>query len=159
MSATANDVITALLAQLPGVVALQGVAIVDGPPLQADQSMVSTDRLFVGASADQRGLAAEGSNEGSPMPGVIDVDTFSVACLAEAWTGDTNPASRRARVFEIRDAVRTLIRPSSAMIVLGVQGLSSAHVGAWSLLQLQTPKGIYAGLEFRIDCEARPSTV
>jgi hypothetical protein len=159
MSALVSDVIDALLHVCNDSPALVGVAIIDGPRLNSDTASAATDRLFIGATDDGSGIAGEGENlspEG--VAGVINIDTFSIACVAEAWTGDTVPAVRRARVFEIRDAVRNLLRADSTGMTLGLKPLSSAQLGAWQLIQAQTTQGFYAALTFRVECSAKPST-
>jgi hypothetical protein len=159
MTALPVAVISALIVACEAAPSLAAVAIVDGPRLNSDTGSSANDRLFIGATDDGSGLAGEGDNvTPGGVAGVIDMDTFSIVCVAEAWTGDTSPSGRRARIFEIRDAVRTLLRPDPAGTTLGLTGLSSAHVGAWQLIQAQTGAGLYAGLNFRVDCIAKPST-
>jgi hypothetical protein len=156
----ANDMITALIAAVNAAPGLTGVSIIDGPRLVTDQSTASVDRLFIGASDTGDNVAAEGSNDPqSGILGVIDSDLFALICTAEAWSGDTDPASRRARVFTLLQEVRTLLRPDAQGVTLGLKALSSARLGAWQLIQAQGTRGFYAGIVFRIECVAAPSTV
>lgn len=131
--------------------ALDGVSIADGPITQRGSE---TKRLFIGTSADN--TSGDGDNPESSIPGVIDNDVFSIVCVAEAW-GDTL-ANVRASALGIRAGVRALLRPDPSGITLGVRSLASARLGAWTLEQMQAQSGPYAGVTFRIDCVARPST-
>jgi hypothetical protein len=152
-------VIDALLATCRAAPSLEGVVVIDGPRLANDTGAATRDRLFVGATDDGTGEGADGTNTAPDgVVGVIDVETISIPCVAEAWSGSTQPTARRLRVFELLDAVRTLVRADDTGRVLGLTTLSSATVGSWQLIQVQTVSGFYAGLAFRVDCAARPST-
>jgi len=161
MADVALDTLVALVTACQAIAVtgqpLAGVVVVDGP--RTDDSTDRRDRLFVGADLDTAGLAVTGDNAGETLPGVVDAGVFSISCVAETWSGETTDITvRRARAMAIRAAVTPLLRPTAAMITLGVPGLSSAFMGAWQLYQAQTSRGLYAGISFQVECVARPST-
>lgn len=145
------DTYNALVAACVAAPAFANVAVADGSVTERGAEL---QRLFIGTSAD--GLSAEGDNPESSIPGVIDNEIFSILCVAETW-GDTMP-NCRIQAFALRGAVRGLVRPNSSGVTLGVSSLASARVGQWTLEQDQTPKGVYVGITFRVECVSKPST-
>jgi hypothetical protein len=153
-----NDVIDALVAAGTASPDLAGVMVTDGPALSGNSDR---DRLFIGSDVDPTAPAAEGQNAPETLPGVVDAHRFAVMCVAESRIGDTDPTSlrqRRSRTFELMTAVGKVLRPSASMRVLGVEALEAAWLGDWQLSQIQTDRGIYVGIAFRVECVARPST-
>jgi hypothetical protein len=154
-----DEVIDALVAAAVASPALAGVMIADGPKLSGD---TNRDRVFVGSDIDPTAPGAEGQNNPDLLPGVVDVHRFAVVCIAESRTGDTDPLTlreRRSRAFVLMTAVGALLRPAASMRVLGVEALQAAWLSEWSLSQIQTEKGLYVGITFRVECIARPSTI
>ena len=134
---------------------LEGVTVVDGPRVTSESDL---DRLFIGVDMDPASLAAEGGASPTGDEIVIHNETFAIVCTAESWSGSQPISARRVRAFAIMDAVRPLLRPPGSPYPLGVKTLQSAWLGAWQLYQPQTSKGPYAGVSFRVECVARPST-
>lgn len=136
---------------------LEGVGISDGAAVtSADQP----NRLFIGMTVDDPTLAVESNDISEYLPGVVESEQFAILCVAEAWSGETGDQStRRARASQTYRAVRALLRPNATGITLGVQQLASARVGAWSMRQSQTSKGLIITIEFRIECMARPVVI
>lgn len=129
---------------------LNGVSVVNGP---VTKRTAQKKRLFIGTSSD--GLSAEGDNPESSLPGVVDTENFAILCVAES-SADTL-SNVRTIVFDIRGAVRQLLRPAPSGLVLGVSSLASARIGSWTLEQMQTESGPYAGITFRVECNSKPS--
>jgi hypothetical protein len=154
-----DDTIDAMVDAITASPSFTGVAVADGPLLLDVAAGQMGDRIFVGASDDATNLAAEGTNDPPEgVVGVIDMDHFAVICQIECTTGDNVPRPTRVRAFALLQALRTLFRANTAMVTLGIKGLSSVHVGAWQFTQVQTDKGFYASITVRIECVASPST-
>lgn len=131
---------------------LAGVTVVDGPRVAADSDK---DRLFIGYDPDSD-TVAEGSQEVVGHPGRSRDEQFTITCLAEAWTGDTDVAARRARAFAILAAVEALVRPTAGNHTLGVTSLLWAQVtGSERVQQKQTSTGVTVGVVFTVVCRAR----
>lgn len=145
--------VDALVALCRASTALAGVDIVDGPPIidlsnpelvavgwqPADGASVTLTQDFASAGARRR-----------------DED-FTIACYAEARSGDTDIASRRTRAFELVAAVETTLRatneaPEAPTLNGTVQW---AHLTAGDLVQEQATTGAIVGLNFTVTCHAR----
>jgi hypothetical protein len=152
-STTVLDTIVALVNACTASQDLTGVRVMDGPPTI---KIGEFHRLFIGTANDGTGISAEGSND--PILPVVNSETFSIHCLAESWSGTSSTYTpMRAKVFSIRDAVSSLLRPTLQNVVLGVPSISYAYVGEWSLTQGATPNGNYASMIIRCDFTCRPS--
>jgi len=151
-----NETIDALVVACANAPEFAGVAVVDGPRISEEQSANVTDRIFIGTTDDTSGLSAEGANDPEFLPGIIDVEQFTIHCVIEAWTGEIGPSGKRTRVFALRNALRGLLRPDVGMAILNTPGLQSAYLGGWQLIQMQTTKGFYAGIIQRVEFTARP---
>jgi len=150
-----NDTLNALAAAAEASVALTGVTIYNGPKPSGESDF---DRLFIGTDLDVTSqLAIEGQIDPSGSSGFVTVERFTILCVAEAW-GGTDVNALRIRVFNYRDAVRELLRPTVAGVFLTVNALSSVNLGAWSLFQTLTSKGPYVGMSLRVECIAKPTT-
>jgi hypothetical protein len=155
------DTWTALIAACQAVTGagqpLAGVKVYDGP--QTREAGLDKETLYIGLDIDPAGMSAEGANVGVDLPGIVDSQTFAILCTAESWSGAPNSTpTRRANVFAYRAAVEGIIRPTGGTSFLGVAALASAAMGAWSIYQVQSSRGPYCGLTFRVECQARPST-
>lgn len=153
MSTTYLDAHAALLAAAQA--ALTSIVVLDGPALKDESAL---KRLWVGQDMDPQAYTAEGGNAPDPgTSGIINIETFTIVCLSESWSGGGDFTSLQADAFGVRSTVGGLLRPDSAGRTLGVVALSSAYLGAWQLYRLNTSKGPYVGLSFRCEFVARPT--
>lgn len=147
-----HPTIVALVAACQAASGLAGVSVVDGPRVAADSDK---DRLFIGYDPDSD-TAVDGTSEVVGSPGKSQNEDFEITCLAEAWTGDTDIAARRARAFAIVAVVETLLRPTAGNYTLGISNLLWAlTTGTRRVKQQQTTGGAMVGVVFTVTCRAR----
>jgi hypothetical protein len=132
---------------------LNNVAVVDGPAVSRSSE---PQKLWVGTSPGDDTLVAEGANEEGNLPGLVDIETFALICIAEARNDQMS--TLRLTVFAIKKAVRDLLRPDASGKTLGVLSIANARPGAWSLEESQTTQGAYVGMTFRIEVTVKPGT-
>jgi hypothetical protein len=154
MTDVALQTLSALVAACEAAPAFSGVEVRDGP-IVSDSS--ATERLFIGSTLDDPSIAIEATLVVDSLPGIIDIWQFAIPCVMECWSGDTSDiVTKRARAIDLYRTVGTLIKPTAQQITLNVPGLSYAQLGAWTLHQSQTTKGLYVGVAFRVECMTRP---
>jgi hypothetical protein len=158
MSTIIKDTYAGLVATCKASVdpAFTGFTIIDGPRVTTESDKA---RLFIGVDIDpSSGLAGEGVNNPSQIPGMVDEQSFYILCVSEMFSGDvTVIPTLRGQVLDVMEAVRTLCRTSSSGVVLGVPALASAYLGQWQLFQQQVSSGPYVGCMFRVECIAKAS--
>lgn len=147
-SSAVPRVLDALLAMLRGAAWPAALEIVDGPP-GIDQS--APDRLYVGAALDDLLPAVSGNQEWPHLSVSTKDDLFTVVCVLQSWTGDTDPKAGRDRLFGylavVEAQLRSNVNLSGACLWCGL--------GAYQLYQRQTQEGLLMALQFDVAGRAR----
>jgi hypothetical protein len=156
-----------MMSAIPGIItalytaigaANPGFTVIDGmrAKAQADKA-----RIFIGASMGSGTIAeahADGSQSPQDLPGIVNVERFGLTSIIEEITGDTNDiAAKRVLVFTALDTFKAAIKPDSVGITLGVKELAHAYLASWLALAPQTDRGLYFGIECRIEFVLKPS--
>lgn len=146
----AIDALVAILSQAPG---LDGVAVIDGPPV-GDQA--DADYLYIGWQPESESAAE--LNQAFASAGARTRDEeISVLCTVDCWTGDSVVAAARSRAFELLGVVEDTIRASGAQPEAPTLGgaVLWAHLTQGLLQQANTDQGVRARLLFTVSCRAR----
>lgn len=152
MTSRVPAAVDALLAILRAAPALAEVAIVDGP---SSVNFTQKQRLYVGWQPS--GEAAVSLEQAFNGAGARTRDeTFTIACYAEARSGDTDMQTRRNEVFALVGEVETALRATNAAPTAPTLNgtVLWAHLTAGDLTQVQD-QGSLAGLSFTVSCQAR----
>ncbi|MCZ0207901.1 hypothetical protein OZK63_21040 [Streptomyces sp. UMAF16] len=145
--------ITALLDALRTAGGLDGVDIIDGPPVD---DIATTDFLAVGwtGSEDQ---AAESVQDFNGAGARTRDEDLTIACVIDVWSGDDVFATVRERAFEILGVVEMVIRATgSAPEAPTLNGaVLWAQLTRTQLRQYFTDQGARVALGFTVTCHAR----
>lgn len=145
--------VDALVSILRAAAGLSGVSVVDGPPT-GDQA--DADYVYVGWQPGSD-TSVEMSQDFAHIGARARDEHFDILCAVDAWTGDTDVATRRARAFEllaeVEDALRATDAAPQAPTLNGT--VLWAHLTQASLMQQHTAQGVQVVIGFRITCRAR----
>lgn len=133
--------VDALLGLVRGAFAGQAVRVDDGPPIT---DLDEPDAIGVGVSVETGapGTAHRGFHVGSTD------ESFGLTCVAQSWSGDTELATRRTRVFELLDTVDTVLEQTPD---LGLPGrVIDARIESWDYRPIQDGRGCLALVEFTV---------
>lgn len=123
---------------------LFGVVPVDGQPLPGQES--EPDIITIGYNPTRNAVEIERTPDGL----VHEAESYTIACLASSWIGDTDPAPVRIRAFELYAAV--------AAVVAGDRSLggavTEARVEFTEFDQQQTTSGAAATVAFNVRVRA-----
>ncbi|WP_219512742.1 hypothetical protein [Nonomuraea ceibae] len=144
-------VIAELLDRFAAAATLQGVRIVDGPPVTGDPLR---EAVYVGYDGDPdgEGTGAEFTQEWASIGQRARGETFSVTCAVVVWRGSTKVAPVRVRAFEVLAAVEDLVRADPS---LGQPPPTVAAFASGSLVQSQRASGMECRIPFQIQCQTR----
>ncbi|WP_406000689.1 hypothetical protein [Streptomyces sp. NBC_00829] len=152
MTSRVPAAVDALLAILRAAPALEGVRIVDGPPMV---NLTERQRIYIGWQSSEEPavtLQQDFANAGARSR---DED-FTIACYAESRSGDKDIALQRTRVFELVAAVESALRATDAAPEAPTLNgtVLWAHLTTGDLTYVAAT-GALAGLAFSIACRAR----
>lgn len=145
--------IDALVARLQAASALEGVNVLDGPPVD---DIATVDYLAVGWSGGED-QAAEIVQDFNAAGARTRNEEFHIACVIDVWSGDDGIAAVRARAFEIFGVVETELRATGGQPdAPNLNGtVLWAHLTRASLRQYFTDQGARVALGFTVSCHAR----
>jgi hypothetical protein len=131
------------------------VLILDGPDISQQYSPLT---LWIGLQnpddlAGNPQLSAQGNQQWAALGNRARYETFSVYCVAEAWSGVNDSRTARTSAFSITAAVETLVRTNASLggsILVVLPGVDQ-HM----LRQGNSSKGAVARVSFVITCKAR----
>lgn len=150
MSSTIPAAIDALLALAR--TALPAVTVHDGVPV----TVGTKDYLCVGYDPDSD-LAVEFTQVAAAMRGLAGHtrrEEYDVLCQLVAYSGDVKMGTRRTSAFALLAPIEDALRLNPSLSgALGSGG--TAQLGGGQLAQVQTDKGAYIDLRFRVTCKAR----
>ena len=144
--------LSALVTILQSAPGLEGVRVSDGPPVT---DLSDLDQLFIGWQPDTETAVSLDQDFAGAGARTRD-ERFDIACYAEARSGDTDIAARRARVFELLGEVENALRASDAAPTAPTLNNTVlwAHLTVGNLTQIQR-EGSLAGVAFVVRCQAR----
>lgn len=145
--------ITALLAILNAANGLDGVLLIDGPPVG---DVATSDFLAVGWSGGED-QAAEVQQDFNAAGARTRDEEFAITNVIDVWDGGEDFAAVRTRAFEILGVVEQAIRatgPNPEAPTLNGAVLW-AHLTRATLRQYFTDQGARVALAFTVSCHAR----
>jgi hypothetical protein len=143
VSSAIPGALSALVAALQPI----GVQVFDGPPL------LSEPRDYICVGFDPNGdEAVDFDRDWSQLGARRQEERFDVLCSLATWSGDEDMTARRARAFDLFDAVCAAV---AADFTLANTVRIASVLGTGSLVQVQDEFGASAGLRFRVTCQAR----
>ncbi|MEV0441807.1 hypothetical protein AB0I84_05850 [Streptomyces spectabilis] len=145
--------ITQILAILRADTGLTGVEVLDGPPA-SDQS--ASEYVSIGWAPDSEESAQFTQAFAYAGARRRDEDLL-ILCYLVAWSGDTDTAAVRTRLFELLAVIENALRATDAAPTNPTLNGSVlwAHIVRGQLQQAQTSQGARAGLAFTIEARAR----
>jgi hypothetical protein len=153
MATSAVPAAIAALVALLRTPAITNVDVIDGPPTD---DVNTQDFIAIGwnPEADQ---AAELQQQFNAAGARTRNEDFVITGWIDVWTGDTDFAVVRTRVFELLGVIEQRIRatgPNPEAPTLGGTVLW-AHLTGGTLRQSHTDQGVRAALAFTVTCHAR----
>lgn len=152
----ATSAVPASIAQLLNILrtpAIDGVDVIDGPPTE---DVNTQDFIAVGWVPDGDQAAELQQNFNAAGARTRDED-FAITGWIDVWSGDTDFATVRARVFQLLGEIEQRIRatgPNPEAPTLNGAVLW-AHLTSGVLRQSHTDQGVRAALSFAVTCHAR----
>jgi len=145
--------IAALLAILQASQNLDGVDVIDGPPVD---DVATSDFLAVGWSGGEDQSAESMQNFNSAGARTRDED-FTIASVIDVWSGDDTFSTVRTRAYAILGVVEQELRATnSAPEAPTLNGtVLWAHLTRTQLRQYFTDQGARVALGFTVSCHAR----
>lgn len=145
--------IAALLAILRAEAGLEGVDVIDGPPVD---DVATSDFLAVGWSGGE-GQAVEAMQDFNSAGARTRDEEFTISSVIDVWSGDDGFAVVRERAFAILGVVEQTIRATGT--APGAPTLNGAvlwaHLTRTQLRQYFTDQGARVALGFSVSCHAR----
>lgn len=135
---------------------LDGVTIVDGPPITPPSEQVL---LFIGESPVAGGAGAFGTQDFVTLPARERDETYSIYCTAYSRSGDTAIKPERDRAFAVMAAVEKLVRPTypGSDITLGGAVMWCSVSGRITYFPAQSSSGAVVRLTWEVICRERLS--
>lgn len=146
------NAITQLLALLRDP-PIENADVIDGPPTDD----VNTQDLIVIGWVPDGDQAAELQQSWNAAGARTRDETFAITGWIDVWSGDTDFAVVRARVFELLGEIEqrlraTGLKPEAPTLNGAVQW---AELASGVLRQSHTEQGVRAALSFAVTCHAR----
>jgi hypothetical protein len=146
--------ITALLEILRASTSLDGVDVIDGPPVD---DVATSDFLAVGWTGSDEQQAVESVQDFNAAGARTRNEDFTIASVIDVWSGDDGFAAVRDRAFGILAVVEQELRATNtapdAPTLNGA--VMWAHVTRTQLRQYFTDQGARVALGFTVSCHAR----
>ncbi|MEU1478886.1 hypothetical protein [Streptomyces sp. NPDC005760] len=132
---------------------IEGAEVIDGPPT----TDVNTQDVIVVGWMPDGDQAAELQQEFNSAGARTRDETFAITGWIDVWSGDSNFATVRARVFELLGEIEQRLRATNtspeAPTLNGA--VLWAELAAGVLRQSYTDQGARAALGFTVTCHAR----
>lgn len=145
--------LTQILTILRADAGLTGVEVIDGPPV-SDQS--GTEYVSIGWQPDSEESAQFAQDFNAAGARTRDEDLLILGYLY-TWSGDTDIAAVRTRLFELLAVIEDALRATNAAPTKPTLNGSVlwAHIIRGQLQQANTSQGARTGLAFTIAAHAR----
>ncbi|MGV9755435.1 hypothetical protein ACWDUC_06305 [Streptomyces tricolor] len=145
--------IAALLDALRAADGLDGVDIIDGPPVD---DIATSDFVAIGWTGGED-QAAESVQDFNGAGARTRDEDLTIACVIDVWTGDDGFAPLRERAFAILGVVEQVIRATGANPEAPTLNgaVLWAQLTRTQLRQYFTDQGARVALGFTVSCHAR----
>jgi len=144
---TVPDALAALVAMFATAPGLDGVEVIDGPPVKDSSALES---VAVGYSPSDGVDAVEMTSGFGDLGSSRDRESYTVHCTLGVLNGDRDTLTARTRAYQLYDAVGFVITDDPTLR----KTVMKASLGAHNFAQNDTNGGLLARVDFSVTVDA-----